>query len=125
MNILIAENSTTMGRVLKAVSHTAVPHATLGHVLDGLVALDMLELEQTDLMIVNWSLPRIDGIELVKRMRKNPKLQKVPVIMVSTLRDRSNVMTALQAGVNDICLMPIQPDVLSAKILNQIKRIKK
>ena len=80
---------------------------------DGEEALASMRARTPDLVITDLSLPRMDGFELVKRMRSDAVLAKVPVICLSGYSDDGHERRAVDAGVDRILQKPCLPDKLT------------
>ena len=113
MKILLVDDSRTIRNIqkntLKTLGHTDITEAA-----DGLEALVCLEKERPDLMLVDWNMPNMDGISLIKKVRETDK--KLPIIMVTTEAEKSRVIEAVKAGVNNYCVKPFTAETLSEKI---------
>lgn len=80
---------------------------------DGEEALDLMRARTPDLVITDLSLPRVDGFELMNRMRKDPTLAAVPVICLSGYSDETHQLRARAAGGNLLIQKPCLPDTLA------------
>ena len=90
---------------------------------DGREGLNIAKLERPDLVISDVSMPRLDGIEMCRLMRKDPVLQAIPVLLVSAYRkDSESVVAGLKAGADDYLEAPYDPVHLIAKISQLIER---
>ncbi|MCC7405354.1 MAG: response regulator [Bdellovibrionales bacterium] len=69
-----------------------------------------------DLVFCDWNMPTMTGIELVKRLRKDNRFVRLPLIMVTAEADRANVIEALVAGATDYVVKPFDADIISKKI---------
>jgi two-component system chemotaxis response regulator CheB len=69
-----------------------------------------------DLMTVNWHMPVMDGIELIRRLRGDPATRKMPLVMISTEHDRDRISEALAAGADDYLSKPFTPEALAHKL---------
>jgi two-component system chemotaxis response regulator CheY len=67
-------------------------------------------------LITDWNMPEMNGLELVKKVRAEPKCADLPIIMVTTEGGKAEVITALKAGVNNYIVKPFTPDVLRDKL---------
>ena len=61
-------------------------------------------------------MPQLSGLELLKAIRADDKMRKIPVLMVTSVAEKDNVTQAVQAGINDYILKPISAKVLKSKI---------
>ena len=69
---------------------------------DGLQALDIVEKEMPDLILLDINMPRMDGFEVVKRIRSNETTEFIPIVMITALRDtRENRIKSIEAGADD------------------------
>ena len=80
---------------------------------DGLVALKLLEGGSFDLVLTDWNMPNMDGLTLLKEIRK--RNTQIPVIMVTTEAELNFVRAAIEAGVSDYLVKPFTPDGLREK----------
>lgn len=113
MNILVVDDSTTMQRIIKnCLIQIGLTDIKLAN--DGLEALVIYEEEQIDLIITDWNMPNLNGLELVKEIRK--RNQDIPIVMVTTEGGKAEVITALKAGVNNYIVKPFTPMVLKEKL---------
>lgn len=113
MRILLVDDSRTIRNIQKntlaGMGHTDVLEAA-----DGQEALTVLAAQRPDLMLVDWNMPNMDGIALVRKVRETDKA--LPMIMVTTEAERSRVMEALKAGVNNYVVKPFTAETLGEKI---------
>ena len=84
---------------------------------EGKTALEILNKETIDLLFVDWNMPELNGLELVKIVRKIKKYSDLPIIMVTSEAARYNVMEAVKAGVTDYIVKPIS----GLTVMNKIK----
>ena len=82
----------------------------------GSIALSKLYLNQVSIIISDWRMPDMDGLEFYKRAKKEDLLNDVPFLMVSAENERGRVAEALKAGVNDYILKPVDLKILREKI---------
>lgn len=113
MKILLVDDSRTIRNIqkntLKTLGLTDVTEAA-----DGLEALSCLANEKPDLMLVDWNMPNMDGITLIRKVRESDKA--LPIIMVTTEAEKSRVLEAVKAGVNNYVVKPFTAETLSEKI---------
>ena len=74
-----------------------------------------------DLVLVDWNMPKMDGITLIRKIRETDKT--LPLIMVTTESEKSRVMEALKAGVNNYVVKPFTAETLSEKIEQTMSKI--
>ena len=113
MKILLVDDSRTIRNIqkntLKTLGHTDVAEAA-----DGLEELTCIAKDRPDLMLVDWNMPNMDGITLIRKVRETDK--ELPIIMVTTEAEKSRVIQAVKAGVNNYCVKPFTAETLSEKI---------
>ena len=83
---------------------------------DGATALPMLQNGGFDLLITDWSMPGMQGIDLLKTVRSDKKLSNLPVLMVTAESKRDQIIEAAQAGVNGYIVKPFTAATLKEKI---------
>lgn len=83
---------------------------------DGREALLLLEQKKFDLVLLDLMMPGMNGFEVLKRMKSDPNMRNVPVIMVSALNETDSVVRCIEAGAHDYLLKPIDPVMLRARI---------
>ena len=69
-----------------------------------------------NILITDWNMPEMNGLELVKKVRAEQKYIDMPIIMVTTEGGKAEVITALKAGVNNYIVKPFTPQVLKEKL---------
>jgi two-component system chemotaxis response regulator CheY len=113
MKILVVDDSTTMRKilinVLRGSGITEVDEA-----FDGLQAVEAVAAKQYDVVLLDWNMPNMLGIDALKKMRAMGN--QVPVIMVTTEAEKGRVLEALKAGANNYMIKPFKPDAIIAKI---------
>jgi two-component system chemotaxis response regulator CheY len=84
---------------------------------DGLEAWEYLDNHpDIEMLITDWNMPNMNGLELVKKVRSDPRFTELPIIMVTTEGGKAEVITALKAGVNNYIVKPFTPQVLKEKL---------
>jgi two-component system chemotaxis response regulator CheY len=83
---------------------------------DGATALPMLQAMPFDMLITDWNMPKLAGIDLVRTVRAEPNLARLPVIMVTAEVKREQIIAATQAGVNGYIIKPFTASVLAEKV---------
>jgi len=115
MNILIVDDYKTMLRIienlLKQLGFKNVFQAT-----DGSMALRMLRENTYGLVISDWNMEPMTGLQLLKEIRADEKLKKIPFIMVTAESKVENVAAAKEAGVNNYIVKPFNAETLKQKI---------
>lgn len=113
MKVLLIDDSKTMRSIQKSIL-TQLGLTEIEEACDGVDALKKAEEFCPDLLLVDWSMPNMDGITFVKQYRARGSMQ--PIIMVSTEAEKSRMIEAIKAGVNSYVVKPFTPDILSQRI---------
>ncbi|MBW1697434.1 MAG: response regulator [Deltaproteobacteria bacterium] len=115
MNVLIVDDFATMRKILrnilKQVGFTKIIEAD-----DGTTAFDILNKQKIDLIICDWNMPKMTGLELLKKVRASGMLKDIPFIMVTAEAQKKNVIDAVQAGVSNYIVKPFTVEQLSEKL---------
>jgi len=83
---------------------------------DGATALALLREDDFGLLLTDWHMPQMDGLDLVRAVRADPRLNAIPILMVSAEATREQIIEAVRAGVNGYVVKPFTPQILRAKI---------
>lgn len=113
MKVLVADDSGIMRKIiirsLNSVGVTDVVEAA-----DGADAITAFKANPIDLILTDWNMPNVSGLELVQQIRSMGS--NVPIIMVTTEAQKGQVIAAIEAGVNDYLTKPFESDDLRAKL---------
>lgn len=117
MKVLIVDDSPTMRRIhlnsLKGID-SEVQAIQAG---DGQEGLEKLVSEGgVDLILVDWNMPRMNGLEFIKKVSSHENLRGIPIIMITSNNERSNVIEAIKAGARNYLVKPYSRDMLQARI---------
>ena len=91
-------------------------------VKDGETGLDWLKNQQPDMILLDWMLPGIDGIEFIRRLRANEFLASIPVIMLTAKGESEDMVKGLSVGADDYINKPFSPPELIARIKAVLRR---
>lgn len=120
MKILLVDDSKTMRNIQRSIL-TQLGYTELEEACDGQDALSKVGAFAPSLLLVDWNMPNMDGLTFVKEFRKTDK--STPIIMVTTESERSRVVEAIKAGVNNYVVKPFTPDVLSQRINETLGKV--
>ena len=120
MKILLVDDSRTIRNIQKNVL-AQLGHTEIAEAGDGAEALAMIANDRPDLVFVDWNMPNIDGLELVREIRETDEL--LPMIMVTTEAEKSRVIKAIRAGVSSYIVKPFTADTLSEKIDQALAKV--
>jgi two-component system, sensor histidine kinase and response regulator len=112
------ENFEVIEALLQSTDHN------LYYASDGITAIDLLDKFTPDLVLLDVMMPEIDGIEVCKQIKANPRWQAIPVIMVTSFSSTANLSRCLAAGADDFLSKPVNGIELRTRV-NSLLRIKK
>ncbi len=122
MKILIVDDFSTMRRIIKNLLRDLGFNNTQ-EADDGNTALPMLQSGNFDFLITDWNMPGMTGIDLLKAVRADEKLNSTPVLMVTAEAKKDQIVEAAQAGVNGYIVKPFTAVTLKEKIEKIFERI--
>jgi two-component system chemotaxis response regulator CheY len=115
MRVLIVDDYNTMLRILRNLLRQ-LDFNNVDEATNGQEALDKLQTKPADLIISDWNMAPMTGLDLLKSVRGNAELRKTPFIMVTAESKTENVIAAKQAGVSNYIVKPFNAETLRAKI---------
>ncbi|MCK5229889.1 MAG: response regulator, partial [Desulfobulbaceae bacterium] len=83
---------------------------------DGTTALEILEKEKVDMIISDWNMPKMTGLDLLKNVRGNAEMADTPFIMVTAEAQQDNIILAVKAKVSQYIVKPFTAETLGEKI---------
>ncbi|MGZ3158578.1 MAG: chemotaxis response regulator CheY [Burkholderiaceae bacterium] len=115
LRFLVVDDFSTMRRIvrnlLKELGYTNVEEAE-----DGVDGLSKLRTGQFDFVVSDWNMPNMDGLEMLKQIRADAALSKLPVLMVTAEAKKENIIAAAQAGANGYVVKPFTAATLDEKL---------
>lgn len=124
IKVLIVDDFATMRKVvrnlLKQVGYEDIVEAE-----DGVMALKALKSQKIDVIVSDWNMPNMTGLELLKAVRADADLAKTPFLMVTAEALQDNVVAAVKAGVSNYIVKPFTAEVLNDKIKKIMESIDK
>jgi two-component system chemotaxis response regulator CheY len=115
MRVLAVDDSATMRRIIKnQLKQNGVED--VDEASNGREALLLLGRGQYDLVITDWNMPEMCGLDLVMEIRKADSTKNIPVLMVTTVSAKEDIVNALKAGVNNYVVKPFDAATLLAKV---------
>ena len=122
MKILIVDDFSTMRRIVKNLLHD-LGYTNTTEADDGKTAWPMLQAGDFDFVVTDWNMPGMTGIDLLKNIRGDAKLAKIPVLMVTAEAQREQIIEAAKAGVNGYIIKPFTAVTLKEKLDKIFQRI--
>lgn len=115
LKFLVVDDFSTMRRIIKNLLHD-LGYKNVVEADDGNTALPLLKAGDIDFLITDWNMPGMPGLELLKAVRSDPKLAKLPVLMLTAEAKRDQIIEAAQAGVNGYVIKPFTAETLKEKL---------
>ena len=122
MRILIVDDSSTMRRIIMNTLNK-IGYNDYVEASTGLEAVDKLAEGSIGLVITDWNMPEMSGLDLVKAVRANDHTRHTPLLMVTTNAAKEHINQAIEAGVTDYVVKPFTPDTIREKIQLALKAV--
>ena len=122
MKILVVDDFSTMRRIIKNLLRD-LGFTNVSEADDGLTALPMLQNGDYDFVVTDWNMPGMQGIDLLREIRKDDSLKHMPVMMVTAEAKKEQIVAAAQAGVNGYIVKPFTAATLKGKLEKIFERI--
>lgn len=115
INVLVVDDFATMRRIVKGVLKE-LGFKNIVEADDGSSALQELKKDDFGLIVSDWNMPKMTGLDLLKAIRADDKYKNIPFIMVTAEGQKDNVVEAIKAGVSNYVVKPFTPDTLKEKL---------
>jgi two-component system chemotaxis response regulator CheY len=115
MKVLVVDDFATMRRIVKGVLRQ-LGFSNIIEAEDGSVALTELKKEKIGLIVSDWNMPNMTGLDLLKAVRGDGELKTIPFIMVTAEGQKENVIEAVKAGVSNYVVKPFTPETFGEKL---------
>lgn len=119
--ILIVDDFSTMRRIVKNLLHD-LGYANTSEADDGRTAWAALQAGSFDLVVTDWNMPGMTGLELLKSIRSDARLAPLKVLMVTAEAQREQIIEAAKAGVNGYIIKPFTAATLKEKLEKMAQR---
>jgi two-component system chemotaxis response regulator CheY len=120
MKCLVVDDSAITRRILvnslRTIGFTKIIEAG-----DGKQALELCT-PDVDVVITDWNMPGMPGVELVRSLRSNPEFASIPMLLITARNGKDDVVEAASAGVDGYIIKPFTPDVLKNKLDEVLER---
>jgi two-component system, chemotaxis family, chemotaxis protein CheY len=114
VKLLVVDDSLTMRRIVVNTLQKLGYHDIV-EAADGVEALSQLD-DSVKVILTDWIMPEMSGLELVRAIRARPQFASLPICMITTRSAREDLIAAIEAGIDDYILKPLQPHTLKEKI---------
>jgi two-component system chemotaxis response regulator CheY len=119
VNVMIVDDSLPMRTVIiKTIKASGFGNAHFFEAINGREALNLLQTEWMDLVITDYNMPEMNGMELLQEMKKDDILRAIPVLVVTTEGSREKIKAFLDQGAADYVKKPFTPEAIRQKIIS-------
>ncbi len=115
MMVLVVDDFATMRRIIKGVLKQ-LGFSNIIEAEDGCLALEELKKEEIGLIVSDWNMPNMSGLDLLKAVRGDEDLKGIPFIMVTAEGQKESVLEAVKAGVSNYIIKPFTPETFGEKL---------
>ncbi len=115
IKVLVVDDFATMRRIVKGVLKQ-LGFNNIVEAEDGSAALEVLKNDTVGLIVSDWNMPKMTGLDLLKVVRADEKLKGTPFIMVTAEGQKENVIEAVKAGVSNYIVKPFTPETFNEKL---------
>lgn len=120
-HVLVADDLRSMRNVIKSILRN-IGFAELYEAEDGQQSLNLLRKETIHLVVCDWNMPKMTGLELLEAMRADSNLADIPFIMVTAENSKERITQAIEAGTDEYVVKPFNEETLRKKIANALRR---
>lgn len=115
MKFLVVDDFSTMRRIITNIlKQCGVEDITEAD--DGDVALKMIQSEKYDFIVSDWNMPKMQGIDLLRKIRENPELKHLPFLLITAEAKKENIIAAAHAGADGYIVKPFNQATLYEKL---------
>lgn len=122
MKVLVVDDFATMRKIVRNILKQ-IGFEDIVEAEDGNAALQLIKNDQVGLVVTDWNMPNMSGLDLLRQIRRNPQTADLPVLMVTAEGLKENVMEAVKAGVSNYVVKPFTAEVLQEKIETIFKKM--
>ncbi len=115
MRILVVDDFSTMRRIIKNILRQ-LGFSNMVEADDGTTAWEVLNKDKIDFVVSDWNMPKMTGIELLRKVRSSEEFADIPFLMVTAEAQQENIIEAVQAKVSNYIVKPFTADTLGQKI---------
>ena len=121
LTVLIVDDFLTMRRIVRKILRD-LDFENIIEAEDGSAALDVLKTTKIDLIVSDWNMPRMTGLELLKEVRSSDQFKDTPFLMVTAEAQKENIVEAVKARVSNYIVKPFTAATLEEKLAKIVPR---
>ncbi len=125
LNILVVDDATFIRDLVKKAVRAQFPGFNVEEAADGLKAQSMMKARPFHVVLCDWEMPQMSGLEVLEWMRQDERYAKVPFMMITSRSEKSHIVKAVQAGVSDYIGKPFNNEQLGTKLARLIHKFYK
>ena len=115
LTVLVVDDFSTMRRIVRNVLRE-LDFKNILEADDGTTAVEVLATQKGDLIVSDWNMPKMTGLELLKHVRANDKIKDIPFLMVTAEAQKENIVEAVKAKVSNYIVKPFTAATLGEKL---------
>ncbi len=124
MKILVVDDFSTMRKIVKNILKQ-LGYSNIEEAEDGAQAYKKLKGGGFQFVVSDWNMPNTDGLGMLQKIRSDPELKDIPVLMVTAEAEKEKVVTAIKAGVNNYVVKPFTAEIMKEKMELIFERLNK
>jgi len=117
LKVLVVDDLSTVRKVVARILAN-IGVSNILQAKDGQEAFELVQRDRPDVIITDWEMPRLTGIELVKKLRGIPETAAIPVLLITSHGQREKVLEAATCGISDFIVKPFGEEVIQKKLLS-------
>ncbi len=121
MNVLVVDDFSTMRRIVKNILRQ-LGFENILEAEDGAAAWEALNRDNVGMIISDWNMPNMNGLELLKKIRASEEFADLPFLMVTAEAQQENIIEAVQAKVSNYIVKPFTAETLGQKIEKMLEK---
>lgn len=122
INILVVDDMEAMRGMIKMCLQQ-LGAAKVSETFNGEAAWKILQSKRIDLIVCDWDMPKMTGIQLLEKIRTSQEHQHIPFLLLTATTDKKQVISAIKMGVSDYLSKPFQPKELEFRIIKLLRKV--
>lgn len=115
LRTMVVDDFSTMRRIITSILRE-IGFKNIIEADNGMTAWELLQKNKIDFIVSDWNMPKMSGLELLKKVRSDSNFADIPFIMVTAETQKENIIEAVEARVSNYIIKPFTPATLQAKI---------
>jgi len=115
LNVLVVDDNSLTRRIVTTLAKN-MGFGCITEAENGVLAWNLLQENSYDILLCDYNMPEMNGLELLIRLRNDPRFKTMPFMMITALDDKDNIVNILKAGVSQYLVKPFRHQVFREKI---------